>query len=121
VHRRLIACLVVITIALGAASRLFPVGHPVWDKSAGDAAYATMPSDKLVTLDRADALMVPGTQAEQQAFAALPGYGQLQLVQESKVVTLDDEQSAALAFGSVLSLPAVIDEVAGRLSRAVER
>ena len=91
------------------------------DRLAGDAAYATMPSDKLVTLDRADALMVPGSQAEQQAFAALPGYGQLQLVQESKVVTLDDEQSAALAFGSVLSLPAVIDEVAGRLSRAVER
>ena len=27
----------------------------------------------------------------------------------------------ALAFGSVLSLPAVIDEVAGRLARAVER
>jgi iron complex transport system substrate-binding protein len=91
------------------------------DRLAGDAAYATLPAEQLVSLDDSDALMVPGTQAEQAAFAALPGYGQLQLVQESKVVTLDDEQSAALAFGSVLSLPAVLDEVAGRLSRAVAR
>jgi len=91
------------------------------ERLAGDGAYATMPADQLVTLDNSDALMVPGTQAEQAAFAALPGYPQLQLVQESKVVALDDEQSAALAFGSVLSLPAVMDEVAGRLARAVER
>jgi iron complex transport system substrate-binding protein len=91
------------------------------ERLAGDGAYATMPADQLVTLDNSDALMVPGTPAEQAAFAALPGYPQLQLVQESKVVTLDDEQSAALAFGSVLSLPAVMDEVAGRLARAVER
>ena len=91
------------------------------DRLAGDGAFATMPSDQLPTLDDADALVVAGTPAEQAAFAALPGYGQLKLVQESKVVTLDDEQSAALAFGSVLSLPAVADEVAGRLARAVGR
>ncbi len=91
------------------------------DRLAGDGAYATMPSDQLATLDNSDALMVPGTQADQAAFAALPGFAQLHLVQENKVVTLDDEQSAALAFGSVLSLPAVLDEVAGRLARAVER
>lgn len=91
------------------------------DRLAGEGPYATLPADQLVTFDNSDALLVPGTQAEQAAFAALPGYGQLQLVQDSKVVNLDDEQSAALAFGSVLSLPAVLDEVAGRLSRAVER
>jgi iron complex transport system substrate-binding protein len=91
------------------------------DQLAGQGAYATMPSNELVTLDNADALLVAGTPAEQAAFAAMPGYGQLKLVQQSKVVTLDDEQSAALAFGSVLSLPAVIDDVAGRLARAVER
>jgi iron complex transport system substrate-binding protein len=91
------------------------------DQLAGNGPFATMPSDQLTALDDADALLVSGTPAEQAAFTALPGYGQLKLVQESKVVTLDDEQSAALAFGSVLSLPAVIDEVAGRLARAVER
>jgi iron complex transport system substrate-binding protein len=51
----------------------------------------------------------------------MPGYGQLKLVQQSKVVTLDDEQSAALSFGSVLSLPSVLDTLPGRLARAVER
>ena len=91
------------------------------DQLAGQGAYATMPAGQLTALDTADALLVAGTPDEQAAFAAMPGYGQLKLVQQSKVVTLDDEQSAALAFGSVLSLPAVIDEVAGRLARAVER
>jgi iron complex transport system substrate-binding protein len=91
------------------------------DRLAGDGPYATMPADQLINIDNSDALLVPGTQAEQAALAALPGYSQLQLVLENKVVTLDDEQSAALAFGSVLSLPAVVDEVAGRLARAVER
>ena len=42
VHRRSLACLVVVTIAIGAASRLFPIGHSIWDKSTGDVAYAIM-------------------------------------------------------------------------------
>ena len=91
------------------------------DERAGTGLYATLPADQLSTLDRADALMVFGTEAERAAFTALPGYGQLTLVQQSKVVTLDDEQSAALSFGSVLSLPSVVDEVSGRIARAVER
>jgi hypothetical protein len=31
-----------ITIALGAASRMFPLGFALWDKSLGDVAYATL-------------------------------------------------------------------------------
>ena len=89
--------------------------------AAGTGLYATLPADQLSTLDRADAIMVVGTEAERAAFAALPGYGQLNLVQQSKVVTLDDEQSAALSFGSVLSLPSVVDELSGRIARAIER
>jgi iron complex transport system substrate-binding protein len=91
------------------------------DQAAGTGSYATFAADKLSTLDRADVLMVVGTQAERTAFTALPGYGQLNLVRDSKVVTLDDDQSAALAFGSVLSLPWVLDELTGRIARAVER
>jgi iron complex transport system substrate-binding protein len=91
------------------------------DQRAGTGLYATLPADQLSTLDRADAIMVVGTEAERAAFAALPGYGQLNLVQQSKVVTLDDEQSAALSFGSVLSLPSVVDELSGRIARAIER
>jgi iron complex transport system substrate-binding protein len=92
------------------------------NRLAGQASYATIPAQQLsTTLDRADALMVVGTEAERAAFTALPGYSQLRLVQDSKVVTLDDEQSAALAFNTVLSLPAVLDELSGRISRAIER
>ena len=40
--RRLLACLVALTIALGGASRLFPLGNATWDKSFGDGAYAVM-------------------------------------------------------------------------------
>jgi len=91
------------------------------DQLAGPNLYATMPADQLTTLDRADVLMVDGTEAERAAIAALPGYGQLNLVQQSKVVTLDDEQSAALAFNTVLSLPSVLSELSGRIANAVER
>jgi iron complex transport system substrate-binding protein len=91
------------------------------DQRAGSGPSATLPADQLSTLDRADAIVVVGTEAERAAFTALPGYGQLNLVQQSKVVTLDDEQSAALSYGTVLSLPSVVDELSGRIARAVER
>jgi iron complex transport system substrate-binding protein len=91
------------------------------DRRAGGNPTATLPADQLPALDRADALVLVGTEAERTAFTALPGYGQLSLVQQSKVVTLDDEQSDALSFGSVLSLSSVVDELSGRIARAVER
>ena len=91
------------------------------EDQAGNGLYATLPAAQLSAIDRADAIMVVGTEAERAAFTALPGYGQLNLVQQSKVVTLDDEQSAALSFGSVLSLPSVVDELSGRIARAVDR
>jgi iron complex transport system substrate-binding protein len=91
------------------------------DRLAGDRSYATLPAGELRTLDRADALVVVGTEAERTAFTALPGYGQMELVQQSKIVNLDDDQSAALSVGSVLSLPWVLDELTGRIARAVQR
>jgi iron complex transport system substrate-binding protein len=91
------------------------------EQRAGQDLSVTMPTEQLRGLDRADVLVVVGTEAERSAFAALPGYGRLNLVQRSKVVTLDDQQSAALSFGSVLSLPSVVDDVTGRIARAVQR
>lgn len=41
-NRRLLACLVLMTIAIGGGSRLLPIGNAIWDKSVGDAAYAVM-------------------------------------------------------------------------------
>lgn len=34
--------LIVVTVGLGGASRVWPVGSAVWDKSVGDVAYAIM-------------------------------------------------------------------------------
>jgi hypothetical protein len=42
VSRARSAALVAAAIALGAASRVWPIGRPLWDKSVGDAAYAMM-------------------------------------------------------------------------------
>ena len=37
-----VAALIAGTIALGTASRVWPIGNAVWDKSLGDVAYAVM-------------------------------------------------------------------------------
>jgi iron complex transport system substrate-binding protein len=42
-------------------------------------------------------------------------------VQDDRVVTLDDQQSAALSFSSVLSLPAVLDTLPEQIAAALER
>ena len=34
--------MIAVTIALGAASRVWPIGSAIWDKSFGDVAYAIM-------------------------------------------------------------------------------
>ena len=41
-NRRRLASFFVATIAIGGASRLLPIGAPIWDKSVGDGAYAAM-------------------------------------------------------------------------------
>ena len=91
------------------------------DQLAGDQPTATLNAEQLTALSQADALMVLGTESERAAVTALPGYAQLPAVQDSKVVTLDDEESAALAFATVLSLPSVLDSLPRRLGRAVDR
>jgi iron complex transport system substrate-binding protein len=91
------------------------------DQLAGDGPTATLDADQLSALNQADALMVVGAEPERAAVTALPEYAQLPAVQDSKVVTLDDEESAALSFATVLSLPSVLDTLPPRLGRAVDR
>ena len=40
--RPVVAMMIAVTIALGAASRVWPIGSSLWDKSFGDVAYAIM-------------------------------------------------------------------------------
>ena len=91
------------------------------DQLADGEPTVTLGAEQLSALNQADALMVVGTEPERAAVAALPGYAQLPAVQDSKVVTLDDEESAALSFATVLSLPSVLDSLPRRLGRAVDR
>jgi iron complex transport system substrate-binding protein len=93
-----------------------------FDRLAGDRFYADLSTEELGRLDQADVVVLVTTDAaERAAFTALPGYPALRAVQEDRVVSLDDEQAAALSFSSILSLPAVLDTVPGQLAAAVGR
>ena len=90
------------------------------ERLVGDQFYATISTEQLGKLDEADVVVViTGSEAERKAFAGLPGYPALRTVQEGRVVTLDDRQSAALSFSSVLSLPEVLDTLPAGLAAAL--
>jgi len=65
-------------------------------------------------------LIVRARTPKREAFTSLPGFADLRRVQEGRVVTLDDQQSAALSFSSILSLPAVLDTVPAQLAAAMD-
>lgn len=91
-----------------------------FDRLAGEKFYADLSTEELGRLDQVDVVaLVTASAAEREAFTALPGYGALRVARDGRVVTLDDEQSAALSFSSVLSLPAVLDTLPGQLAAAV--
>jgi iron complex transport system substrate-binding protein len=84
----------------------------VFDELAGDNFYAEISSERLGMLDENDVvgwLEIPGN--EQAALEQQPGYPALRVGQEGRVVELTQEQGVALSFSSVLSLPALLDEL----------
>lgn len=93
---------------------------PEFDELAGNAFYATISTEELSRLDTADMVVLITASAQERAtFEALPGYSALRVVRTGKVLTLDDRQSAALSFSSVLSLPELLDTVPAQLARVV--
>jgi iron complex transport system substrate-binding protein len=93
-----------------------------FDQLAGDQFYADISAEELGKLDQADVvLLVAASPAEREAFTSLPGYPALQVVQQDRVVTLDEQQAAALSFSSVLSLPVVLDALPPQIAAALER
>ncbi|MFC4949546.1 iron-siderophore ABC transporter substrate-binding protein [Pseudonocardia sp. GCM10023141] len=99
------------------------IGMPVpaeFDKLAGDKFYADISTEQLALLDTADAVVViTSSDAERKAFAGLSGYPALKSVKDNHIITLDDRMSAALSFGSVLSLPEVLDKLPAQLNASV--
>ncbi|MGH3586100.1 MAG: iron-siderophore ABC transporter substrate-binding protein [Pseudonocardia sp.] len=83
-----------------------------FDELAGDDFYARISLERLGLLDENDVvgwLEIPGN--DQAALAAQAGYPALRVGQEDRVVSLTQEQGVALTFSSVLSLPALLDEL----------
>jgi iron complex transport system substrate-binding protein len=77
---------------------------------AGANFYATISTEELSKLNSVDAIaLITASDAETRAFESLPGYATLKPVQEGHAFTPNTEQSAALSFSSVLSLPALLD------------
>jgi iron complex transport system substrate-binding protein len=93
---------------------------PQFAQLAGTSFYATVSTEQLSLLDTSDVVaLITSSQAERTTFESLPGYSALAAVQKKKILVFDDEQSAALSFSSVLSLPALLDTVPGQLSTLV--
>ncbi|GAA0946122.1 iron-siderophore ABC transporter substrate-binding protein [Pseudonocardia zijingensis] len=83
-----------------------------FDELAGDNFYADISNERLGLLDENDVvgwLEIPGN--ENAALEAQPGYPALRVGRENRVVQLTEEQGVALTFSSVLSLPALLDEL----------
>jgi iron complex transport system substrate-binding protein len=83
-----------------------------FDELAGDNFYADISMERLGLLDENDVvgwLEIPGT--DNAALDAQPGYPALRIGREGRVVNLTEEQGVALSFSSVLSLPALLDEL----------
>jgi iron complex transport system substrate-binding protein len=84
----------------------------VFDELAGDDFYADISNERLGLLDENDVvgwLEIPGN--DNAALDAQPGYPALRVGQEGRVVNLTQEQGVALSFSSVLSLPALLDQL----------
>jgi iron complex transport system substrate-binding protein len=93
---------------------------PEFDQLAGKQFYASISTEELGKLDSADLLvLITADAAERQKFESLPGYPALKVVQAGHVVALDDEQSAALSFSSVLSLPEVLDSLPPQIAKGL--
>jgi iron complex transport system substrate-binding protein len=91
-----------------------------FDQLAGGNFYADISNERLGLLDENDVvgwLEIPGN--ENASLEAQPGYPALRIGQEGRVVRLTQEQGVALSFSSVLSLPALLDELPAGFAAAL--
>lgn len=83
-----------------------------FDELAAGDFYADISGEQLGLLDQNDLvawITIPGT--ANPGIAAQPGAPALRVAQQGRVVELTEEQGVALSFSSVLSLPALLDEL----------
>lgn len=87
---------------------------------AGDQFYAEISAERLDLLD-ADVLVVIVPDGGREALGQDDLYQQLAVVREERTIVLEtsDTLAGALSFGTVLSLPYLLDEMVPRLSRSL--
>jgi iron complex transport system substrate-binding protein len=88
-----------------------------FDQLAGGDFYADISGEELSLLDQNDLVLwitIPGT--PNSGIAQQPGAAALRVAREGRVVELTEEQGVALSFSSVLSLPALLDELPAELA-----
>lgn len=86
---------------------------------AGESFYADLSAERLDLLDQ-DLIAVLNLQfieGGQEALEADPLFGQLQAVQDGRVLYLSEQEENALGFSSVLSLPFALEGVLPKLQR----
>ena len=88
---------------------------------AGDMDGATISDEEMALLDRDVLLWNTGFTPEiRQDIESAPLYSQLEVVQAGRSVFVDDPLiSAAWTWGTVLSLPSVIDALVAQLARVI--
>jgi iron complex transport system substrate-binding protein len=94
---------------------------PEIDQAAAGSFYKEFSLEQLNLLDQNDVIawleIVPGS--DEAKIENVPGHENLRVFQEQRLVTLTEEQGAAMGFSSVLSLPALLDELPQQLAGAV--
>ena len=87
---------------------------------AGDSFFADLSRERLELID-ADVLVWVTVVAESfEAVRSDPLYQRLDAAREGRDVFLGDTLSGALSFGTVLSLPFVLDELVPQIAAAVD-
>lgn len=91
------------------------------ETAAEGSFYKEFSLEQLNLLDQNDLIVwleiVPG--APEGKVENVPGNQNLQVFQQQRYVTLTEEQGAAMGFSSVLSLPALLDELPQQFAAAV--
>lgn len=87
---------------------------------AGEEFTAAISSEQLELLDKADVVVWNVDSADDRATVeGNPIYQQLEIRRAGRDLFLDEQVNAALSFGTVLSLPVVLDELVPQLAQKV--
>ncbi len=87
---------------------------------ASDSFIATISGEQLDLLDTADLVVWNvDTPADRELVERDPIYPQLAVAREGRDLFLDEETNAALSFGTVLSIPFLLDELVPELAGTV--